>query len=184
MLRAGRAIDAAIVLHGQFQRAAIGPGQQLGLALLPAPPDGTHGMDHVTGLEIPGRRDHGRTGGAAIGILGFGLGHDRRPAAAMDRAVHAAPAGQMAVGRVDDRVGLVQGNVALMEFQGLAGNRLCMGNLLTRWHVLSLRRAWHCGHTPSKLRDVPPMPAVSEPFTLVYLPQRPSSSTPHRWRAA
>ena len=42
----------------------------------------------------------------------------------MDRAVHAAPAGQMAVGRVDDRVGLFQRNVALMEFQHLAGKFL------------------------------------------------------------
>ena len=94
--------------HGQFQRAAIGPGQQLGLAALPAAPDRAHGMDHVLGRQVAGRRDDGRAGGAAVGILGVGLGHDRRPAAAVDRAVHAAPARQAAVGRVDDRIDLLE----------------------------------------------------------------------------
>ena len=46
----------------------------------------------------------------------------------MDRAVHATPAHQAAVGRVDDRVGLFQRDVALMEFQDLAGNDGLHGN--------------------------------------------------------
>ena len=57
--------------------------------------------------------------GQPSGYFGVGFRHDRRPAAAVDRAIDAASARQAAVGRVDDRIDLFEGDVALVEFQRL-----------------------------------------------------------------
>ena len=111
---------AAAVLDGQFEAAAIGARQQFGLAALAAAPHRPHGVDHVLGVEPAGGRDHGRAGRAAVRAAGVGVAHDFRAPAAVDRPVHAAPARQAAVRRVDDCIDLLERDVALLQLDRLS----------------------------------------------------------------
>jgi len=105
------------VLGGQLEAPTVGAAELVGLAAVAAAPDRPHGVDHVAGREIAAAGNDGRAGGAAVGIFLVGLGHDRRTATAVDGPVDAAPAGQAAVGRVDDRIDLLEGDVALGQLQ-------------------------------------------------------------------
>jgi hypothetical protein len=67
-------------------------------------------VDHPLGCQSAGCRRLRVAGGAAAEFIA--LGHDGRPARAMDRPIDPAAAGQPVVGGVDDGIDLLDGDVA------------------------------------------------------------------------
>jgi hypothetical protein len=78
-------------------------------------------VDHEAAGQPPGRRGHRLPGRQAIRVAGGPQlpagGEDLRPAAPVDRAVHATTAEQRGIRRVDDSVDLLLGDVAAHQFQ-------------------------------------------------------------------
>lgn len=116
--RDGRQRDAATsVSRGEFQRRPISAGQEFRLARPATVPARADGMDHMSGRQVSGDANHGRTGWAAIGIPAVGVVHDGRSTAAVDRPVDASSAQQAAVGRIDDGIHLLVRDVADRQFE-------------------------------------------------------------------
>ena len=90
------------VLLRQRKAGAIAGGQLLPLAALSAVPHGTHGVDHIFTGQAVGFRDLGLAGFAAAKPPA--LLEQLRPRRPVDAAVHAAPAQQGFLRRVDDGV--------------------------------------------------------------------------------
>src|SRR5690606_35081663 len=87
------------------------------LALIAAPPDRSDRVDHPFRRQFTCRRGDRLAGRESVGVAGptdlAARLQDRWAAAAVDRAVHAAPAEEAGVRRVDDRVDLLLRDVAL-----------------------------------------------------------------------
>lgn len=83
---------ATAVLDGQFQRTAIGAGQQGIFAAIPVAPNGSDGMDDEFCGEFSCRGDDSGTGGATVGIVRVGFVYDGAPPAAVDRSLPRPPA--------------------------------------------------------------------------------------------
>ncbi len=75
-------------------------------------------MDDRLGRQIVPTGGHGLAGGAEADVLAFA--GQTRPGHFVDGAAHAAPAPQLLVGRVDDDVGVLDGDVVLDQVQALA----------------------------------------------------------------
>lgn len=76
-------------------------------------------MDHPSGVEAAGCRCDRLPSRQTVGVYavtkGSALGQDLRSATAVDGAIDAAPAKQGGVGRIDDGVDLLVGNVTFDE---------------------------------------------------------------------
>jgi Flp pilus assembly protein TadD len=122
---AGEGHGGQPVFGGQAEGAFIGRGQEP-LVFGAAPVDRPHGVDYLLGRELSGGGDDRLAGGAMPDLPA--LGHDLRPAGAVDGAVHPAPALELAVGRVDHGVNLLAGDVSLHQGQpGAADGGLIHG---------------------------------------------------------
>ena len=113
----GEGDGAAAEIAGDFQRAPIATRQQFGLALASAVPDRTDGVDDVAGGQVETRRGLGVAGGAAA--ENSARGQQFRPGGAVDGAVHAAAAEQRGVGRVDDGIDVLTGEIALDQLDAV-----------------------------------------------------------------
>jgi hypothetical protein len=81
--------------------------------------DRPHGMDHPSGVQAAGCRRDRLTSWQTVGVYtvtkGSALGQDLRSTTAVDGAIDAAAAKQGGVGRVDDGVDHLVGNVTFDE---------------------------------------------------------------------
>jgi Flp pilus assembly protein TadD len=111
---AGKGHRGQAVLRGQIQGAPVGRGQEP-LVFGAAAVDRPHGVDYLLGRKLAGGGDDRLAGGAMTDPAA--LGHDLRAPGAVDGAVHAAPALELAVGRVDHGVNLLAGDVSLHQGQ-------------------------------------------------------------------
>ena len=115
MLIAGNATDARAELVGDFEATAVAAREEPRFAGVATAPDRPDGVDHEAGGEPEPSRGLGVAERApvqvAAGVEQFGAG---RP---VDRAVDAAPAEQRGVGRVDDGVDVLSGDVAERDLQ-------------------------------------------------------------------
>jgi hypothetical protein len=104
------------MLRAKLERSAVTRCQQLGLAPVMSSINRTNGMNHVFRRKVSGRGDHGLAGREPLGILcpaNFTASlQNRWPTGAVDGAVNAASTQESRVGRVNDRVNLVAGDVA------------------------------------------------------------------------
>jgi len=101
--------------QGEGKAVAVGVAQEPVLILLPAPPDGAHGMNDVTRPQAAGPRDDRlpRGAGADAGDDRPAFLEDPGAAGAMDGSVHAAAPEEPRVGGVDDGVRVLPGDVPL-----------------------------------------------------------------------
>ena len=90
----------------------VAGGELLLLALRSTAPNRTHGVDHEACRQVESLRDAHLTGGAAARVEPRASLEQARPGGAVDRAVDSAAAAQRGVGRVDDRVGRLERDVA------------------------------------------------------------------------
>jgi len=109
------------VLIGEAEAGAVGGGEQFGLALLAAMPDGPDRVDDALGRQPPAGRDRRLSGRHLADSTAFG--RDARPASPVDRPTHPAAWPEGFVGGVHDRVDLDSGDVALNEPQPTPANR-------------------------------------------------------------
>jgi hypothetical protein len=99
----------------ELNGAAIARRQSLVLALTPAVPDRTDGMNHMSRRQPIGLGDFGVTGLAAT--EGATLGEKLRPGRAMDCTIDAATAEQRRVRGVDDGVNAERCDVGDDDFE-------------------------------------------------------------------
>ena len=104
------------MLRGKLERSTVTRCQQLGLAPVMSSINRTNGMNHVFRRKVSGRGDHGLAGREPLGILcpaNFAASFQNRwPTGAVDGAVNTGSTQKRRVGRVDDRVNVVTGDVA------------------------------------------------------------------------
>lgn len=102
-----------------MQTGAVARGEQSAFALLTAPPNGPHGVNHMAGLEPMSPRDARLSGGATTQVTAFcqqaGTG------GGVDGAVNAATPQKRAVGRIYNGVHGQSGDVALPDLDPLPG---------------------------------------------------------------
>ncbi len=115
-------------LVGEAQRAAVAGGERRGLACRAAAPDGPHGVDDEARRQVEAVGDHGVTG-RALADDPAGRLQALGPGGAVDGAVDATAAPQVAVRRVDDGVDPFGCDVALH----------CVEQ---RRHRVATRRCW------------------------------------------
>lgn len=101
---------ADAVLRRQGQAGAVAGGQQGGLAMAAALPDGAGGVEHILGLQAIAPGQFGLPGLTAVQRPA--LRQQLRPGGGMDGAVHAAAAQQRGVGGVGDGLRVRLGDVA------------------------------------------------------------------------
>ena len=102
---------------GDFETAPVRACQQGFFLIFPAPPDRSYGMNDVPCRQLTGSGDDRVTRRTALRIVSPCLFHNAGSAAAVDGAVHTSTSGKPAVGRVDDGIGRLTGNVADDQFQ-------------------------------------------------------------------
>ena len=95
----------------ELEGIPIAGSEQRRLALAAAVPDRAHGVDHVTGRQSVALGDPGLAGRAAADFSAFV--QELGPGGTVDRAVDPAAAEQTLVGRIDDRINRLAGDVAL-----------------------------------------------------------------------
>lgn len=102
----------------QVKAVAVGIFQNTGLVLLAAVPDGTHGMDHRFGREIPRKCNDRLTGRALPLLLAHALAglEQRRPGGAMNGAIDAAPAHQRWISGIDHHINMQCRDITLYDF--------------------------------------------------------------------
>ncbi|MNV71686.1 hypothetical protein D3C71_1647210 [compost metagenome] len=107
-------------LFGQLQGFPIAVGEQRRLVTVAVLPDRADGMDDMAGRQVVaggGAHLAGRAAHARPDLRqGLALGQQARAGRPMDRTVHAAPAKQGFVGRIDDRIHRQGRDVALPHF--------------------------------------------------------------------
>ena len=79
--------------------------------------DWADGVDDMFGRQLSRAGDHRRAGWTALRIAAARFGHDLRAAAAMDGPIDPAAAGQMTVGRIDDGIDRLIGDVPFVQFE-------------------------------------------------------------------
>jgi hypothetical protein len=104
---------ADLVLDGEGEARTVAGGQQLGLALAPSPPDGSHRVDHEAGRKPVALGDLGLPRLAASQMPA--LLQQLRAGGTVDGTVDPSPSQQRAVGCVDDGVHHHTGDVPLEE---------------------------------------------------------------------
>jgi len=104
------------VLDRDLEAPAVGAREQIRLPVPAVAVDRADGVDDEAGRQPPAARQLGVAGGAAAELAA--LGQDRGSAGAVDRAVDPAAAQQRRVGRIDDRVGRLRGDVAAHQLDG------------------------------------------------------------------
>ena len=87
-----------------------------------AAPDRPNRMDDVIRRQVPSSGAHGLARWAAAD--GTAFGHDGRSAGSVNGAVDAAAAGKLRVGRIDDRVDVLLGDVTANKRNRGRTNRL------------------------------------------------------------
>ncbi len=95
---------------GEVQAVLIGRCKQPGLVLRAVAVDRPYRMDNVPRLEVAASCDDGFPGRAASNLTA--LGHNRRPAGAVDSSVNTGSAGKTAVGGVDNGIRVFRGDVS------------------------------------------------------------------------
>ena len=112
---------AAAERRRELERAPVARREQLRLTLAAAPPHRADRVDHVAGAQAPRTRRLRVSGRAAAEEPA--LGEQRRARSAVDRAVHPTAAEQARVRRVDDRVGVLLGDVTMKKLDHAANAR-------------------------------------------------------------
>jgi hypothetical protein len=100
---------------GELEGAAVGGGEQVGLASVSARPDRADSVDDVGGGEAAGGGSDGLAGGAAADPAA--RSHDVGATGAVDGPIHAASAPEGSIGSVHDGIDPLNGDVALDEHQ-------------------------------------------------------------------
>ena len=107
--------------HRELERAPVARREQLRLALAAASPHRADSVDHVARTQVPRTRRLRLSGRAPAEEPA--LGEQRRARGAVDRAVHPTPTEQARVRRVDDRVGVLLGDVTVKKLDHAANAR-------------------------------------------------------------
>ena len=110
--------------------------EQLGLAMLPATPYGSDGVDYMSSYELKATRDAGFAGWAPyIGANQwnrFTSLQQPRPRRVVDRAVYASATQHELIGCVDDGIDIQRGDVALKNLDSHSETRTCMNRQMLK----------------------------------------------------
>lgn len=108
-----------LVERSEAEAFSIAGGQQLRLPLLTVPPDGSNGMDDVSGWQITPASDHRLTGltTSLVSPYRSTFLQNGRSSSSVDGSIHSTTPQQARIGRIHDRVDLLVDDVALYEFE-------------------------------------------------------------------